>query len=491
MSRARRVAALVGLLLSAPGAASAGGLWFSDRGVRPMGRGGAFVAGADDLGAVWYNPAGITDASNTLLFDATWLRFSNEYTRELYIRDADNVVKRVPSTTVQGSSPILPLPTMMASYGLLDGKLTIAGGVFAPYVALASYDKKTPDGQPSPARYTLGSFDGSTLALPGVWIAGKPLDWLQLGAGVHALMGTFVSQITFSAAPQDRLLSAPEDPDFDASSEMRVGPIFAPTANFGAIVTPDPHVRIGAAYQLPTKISSDATIKVRLPSSAVFDGAAVVGDKAHVSFTLPDIFRVGVEGRFDAVRVEVAYAREFWSKHDEIVAEPTGIEFRGITGGPEKVNLPVIRIPRKFRDASSYRLGGEVTFDVKGYKLGARAGIAYEQSAVPPEYLSLSSLDFDKTTLAVGGSLYIGKRWRFDGVIGHIFAAEANVQPEEAKIGRINPLQKNAPFESVNGGRYRARADLLGIGLQYDFGAAEERRPAPPPPPKGRQPGED
>ena len=42
--------------------AGAAGLYFSDRGVRPLGRGGAFVAGADDLGAIWYNPAGIVDA---------------------------------------------------------------------------------------------------------------------------------------------------------------------------------------------------------------------------------------------------------------------------------------------------------------------------------------------------------------------------------------------------------------------------------------------
>ena len=39
--------------------ADAGGFYFSDRGVRPMGRAGAFVAGADDLNATYYNPAGI------------------------------------------------------------------------------------------------------------------------------------------------------------------------------------------------------------------------------------------------------------------------------------------------------------------------------------------------------------------------------------------------------------------------------------------------
>lgn len=42
--------------------AHAAGLYFSDRGVRSVGRGGAFVAGADDLGVVWSNPAGLADA---------------------------------------------------------------------------------------------------------------------------------------------------------------------------------------------------------------------------------------------------------------------------------------------------------------------------------------------------------------------------------------------------------------------------------------------
>src|SRR5438105_2564652 len=70
----------------APAQADAAGLYFSDRGVRPMGRGGAFVAGADDLGAVWYNPAGIADAGSAALVDFSWLRFSVDYTRELLVR---------------------------------------------------------------------------------------------------------------------------------------------------------------------------------------------------------------------------------------------------------------------------------------------------------------------------------------------------------------------------------------------------------------------
>src|ERR1700679_2343015 len=72
------LAAAFSLALARP--ARAAGLYFSDRGVRPLGRGGAFVAGADDLGAIWYNPAGLADAGTSFLLDASYLHFSSTYT---------------------------------------------------------------------------------------------------------------------------------------------------------------------------------------------------------------------------------------------------------------------------------------------------------------------------------------------------------------------------------------------------------------------------
>ena len=188
MSRAH-VAALVGAALAIATAATsatdahAGGLYFSDRGVRPMGRAGAFVAGADDLGAIWYNPAGLADAGTTLLVDFAWLHFSSEYTRQLRIVDADNTVRTFESPTVTGTSPFIPFPTLAGSYNFGEHKeWTIAVGVVAPYTAIASYPI-TVDGQPSPSRYSLGSFDGSALVLLGGWFAYKPIEQLRIGLG--------------------------------------------------------------------------------------------------------------------------------------------------------------------------------------------------------------------------------------------------------------------------------------------------------------------
>src|ERR1700674_578748 len=109
----------VAVLMVAMGTAAesrASGLFVSDRGVRPMGRAGAFVAGADDLGAIWYNPAGLADAGTSFLFDMSWLSFSVSYTRELQVVDAGGAYQRFTSPTVHGGTPILPLPTIAASY---------------------------------------------------------------------------------------------------------------------------------------------------------------------------------------------------------------------------------------------------------------------------------------------------------------------------------------------------------------------------------------
>jgi long-chain fatty acid transport protein len=455
--------------------ARASGLYFTDRGVRPMGRGGAFVAGADDLGATWYNPAGIADAGNSVLFDASWLQFSVDYTRTLRVPTADNVVTYPQDPTVHGSSPIIPLPTFAVSYVLdRQKKFTVAGGFLAPYVALASYPQTVtyPDGtqQPSPARYTLSGFDGSLLALPGAWIAYKPIEQLRVGLGMLALVGIFQADVTFSACPQDRLLCAPEQPEYDAAARMRVGPFFAPSLAAGVTYVPQKWLRIGVSGQLPMVINSNATIQVRLPTATEFDNASISGDSAHVKFTLPGVVRAGVEVRpADGLRVELAWVHEFWSAHDVIQAVPNGISIDGVTGLPPKLSMPTINIPRDFQDSDSYRLGGEYHFTVAGYGLDARAGLAYETSAVPPAYLSLSSLDFNKWVTSIGGGLYIGKNWRFDAVWAHVFAQSVYVSANEAQIPRINPLPGNAPLEAVNGGNYSASANIFGVGLNYRF----------------------
>lgn len=459
-----------GLAITFAADAHAGGLYFSDRGVRPMGRAGAWVAGADDLGAIWYNPAGLADAKTSVLADFAILRFSSQYTRALRVVDADDTVRYVGSPTVNGASPFVPFPTLAASYAFgKDKEWTIAGAAFAPYPAIATYPA-TVDGLPSPARYALGSFDGSALIFLGGFVAYKPIEQLRFGLGLGAVVGQFQSEVTFTVSPPDRLVANAEQPEYDAATRFRVGPIFAPTGNLGATWIPTKEFRLGTSFELPLVISSSATFDVRLPNAAIFDGARVTGRDANVRFGLPGIFRIGAEMRpIDDLRIEAAYVREMWSIHDSIDLVPDNVAIEGISGLPRRVPLPPIKFPRNFQDSNSFRLGGEYGFDLWGYPMRVRAGVSYETSAIPRDYLSILTIDMDKITTSLGYSISFGKHWRVDAVYAHLFASSVDVSPDQAKIPRVNPLPGNAQLESVNGGKYSASADLIGVGVVYTF----------------------
>jgi long-subunit fatty acid transport protein len=217
-------------------------------------------------------------------------------------------------------------------------------------------------------------------------------------------------------------------------------------------------------------VSAPAKLKIKLPSSSVFDTATQEGVDTHVRFELPAIFRVGMEIRpIETLRVEVAYVREFWASHQAIDIANRNISLNGIAGMPPKIVLPDIAFPRGFQNSDSFRLGTEYNYEIGSYQVAMRAGMNYETTAVPKGYLSLSSLDFNKLTLSLGGSLYVGKHWRFDGLYAHLFASSVYTPPEGAQIPRVNPIKGNAPFEPINGGWYSASADLIGLGLNYKF----------------------
>lgn len=454
-----------------PREAHGGGLYLTDRGVRPLGRGGAFVAGADDLGAAWYNPAGLADAGSAVLADFVWLRFTNEYTRRTQVIDAAGAVRVATSPSVEGVTPLLPIPTLAGSFAFGARKeFVVAASLLAPYTAIPTYPL-TVNGAPAPSRYSLVSLDGSLLVIPGLSFAYKPMEEVRVGVGVNALAGTFQATEVFSASPPDRLLSAPEDPAYDALSRLRVGPIFAPSANAGVVVAPLPLLRIGLSAQLPFVVRAPATVDVRLPSAAPFDRARQEGDEAEVRFVLPAVLRAGVEVRpTSSLRVEVAYVRELWSAHDRIDITPKNVTLVGVTGFPSPFAVSPISTPRRFQDVGSFRAGSEYAFDVGGYGLLARAGVSYEPSAIPNAYLSPLTVDPDKLVASLGASLKVGTHWRFDAVYAHVFAKDADVNPAEAAVPRVNPVLGNpTATEAVNGGHYAVSAGIAGLGLQYSF----------------------
>jgi long-chain fatty acid transport protein len=465
-----------GLAVATLGAArdaGAAGLYVADRGVRPLGRGGAFVAGADDLGAIWYNPAGIVDAPSSILLDGSYIHYTDQYTRQALTTSAAGTEYVQGFARVEGTTPFLPIPTIAGSLRFGDRKQYAAAiGVYAPDAALLDYPSAIESG-PAPQRYSLISLNGSLLAVLGAWFSYKPVESIRLGVGVQMLTGFFKATVDFSACPPDNLLCAGEDPNYDAFSVVKAGPIFAPSANAGATWVPSHLIRVGLSAQAPFVIDSPATVDVRLPSAVEFDTATQVGNRAHLHLELPPIVRAGVELRpldDDSLRIELAYVREFWSVEKSLDITPENIELYGITGFPSPFGVSTISVPRGMQDSNSVHLGGEYAFELAGLKVQARAGVSYESSSLPVAYVGPLTIDSNKVAASLGGSIVVSEHLRLDGVLSHTFQGDVNVTPQQAAIPLINPVKGNpTQTNTVNGGQYSVDLWVLGGGLEYRY----------------------
>jgi long-chain fatty acid transport protein len=305
-------------------------------------------------------------------------------------------------------------------------------------------------------------------------MAWAPNDEWRLGAVLSILAGTFNSQIAFSGCIPERFLCAPEDPDWDVAAELKAGPIITPTGQIGVQYIPTPAWRVGASFHLPVWVRSGGSLRTRLPATPVFETARQEGEDVDVSFELPFTLRLGVETRaVESLRLELGFAWEHWSMHDEIRVNPDNVALRNVVGFPDPFYLPSVSLPKGYVDAVSVRAGGEYSFELLGQRWDARAGLSFETSAIPAEYLSVQVIDAPKLTPALGLGLHVGQL-RIDATYAHVFAFDVEVAPDQARLAQVSPVDANPPRNPnyINGGVYSARADVVGLGIAYKFDAA-------------------
>jgi long-chain fatty acid transport protein len=442
-----------------PALADAGGMVLHSRGVRPTARGGAFVAGADDLGAMWFNPAGLGhaaagDTKTAILLDATYVGQSAEYTR------VDSGMN--PQETVSNEAPGLPVPSIAAGFDLGEQGV-LAFGIYAPYAGLMKFQ---PDG---PARYSLVDLSKSLIVTAAVGVSWNLGDRIRIGATFQNWMTSLVQQVVVSGCP-GQTLCAPEDPEMDVLVEITQRDLFNPSGSAGIQIDAHDRVTLGAAVQLPIKLSGGAKLATRLPSSGFYDGAAVVGEDADVSFTLPATVRVGLEASpADRWKLELALDYELWSMHDEMRIVPDDMRIEG-QAGVGTYELGPMSVPRNFEDSIAASVGVEGQ-PSSGVPLRVLAGFTYETAAAPDAYLSPLTFDGNKLFGALGLGYTAGK-YAFDALVGYVKVSDRTVTPEEGVSPQLTPVRDPSaePLTTyVNWGDYKTSWLLVGAGMRASF----------------------
>lgn len=483
-------------VLLCTGTARGAGMFVTPHGARPLARGGAFTAGADDLNAIYYNPAGVAtiDFGNTGwtgLLDGAFVLQHVTFTRD------ENGIARPPvsadSGVMFGGPLIIPQFGFARTFKRSWGSMSFGLGFWIPYTGLPRYPE--PDyGSPEdsaqvreeklqqvpnvgPQRYGLiGLHDGS-LSQSTILGVLNPVASFRLGKdGQHALgigpqlmLVYFRTRIMLNGCPG--VMCRPEQVDFDT---LVLAQAFAvvPSFNLGYLYQPRPWLRVGAAFQFPFFVrSATGSVDTRLPQNEFFNGAQVTGRDASMSLNLPPILRVGAEFRplRERLRVELGYTFEGWGVQKDVTFTPDNIAIENVKGiGTYK--LGPIALPREMMNTHTLHLGLE-WFAWK-YLIG-RLGGMFETSSMPDATITVLTPDNHKGMLSVGvaipGLRFLRTEWRLDLSYGHIFQPDRTVLPQDSKIYPGNPIRPEAQMpEGVGGhgaGLYQVGYDIIALGF--------------------------
>lgn len=485
-----RLALLASLLLAqlaVAAGARAAGMFVTPHGARPLARGGAFVAGADDLNAIYYNPAGVAavdygQSGWSGLLDLSFVLQHVTYTRD------ENGIMRPPvssDSSVAGGAPLFIPQIGFARKLRRDwGSMSFGFGVWIPNAGLARYPEGRYDTEEdlqrvpdvSPQRYQLIGLHEGSLARSSLLAVLNPVaafsllgDKLQLGLGPQLMVIYGRSRIVLSGCPQ--VMCRPEDPEYDVLALAQAFTI-TPSFNLGGIYRPLPWLRLGLGFQFPFFVRSlVGKADTRLPASPLFNGAVIKGRDAGLALTLPPILRVGAELRTlkDRLRIEVAYTAEFWAVQDRIDFTPDGITIENFKGVGTYELLP-LAIERAMQNTHSLHLGLEA---VLHRFVGARLGGMFETASMPDRTLTLLTPDGLKGFLGVGLFLpavrFASTEWRFDLSYGRVIQPDRVIAARDSGIYPANPIRPTAPMPEgvggIGGGRYEVSYDLIAVGF--------------------------
>lgn len=487
--RALFVAVIVAMV---PAHAAAGGFYLLERQGRALGRGGAFVAGADDPGALHFNPAGLAFAPPSLLVDATFTPFGVDFTRRI----GDETLP-----TVHGQAAPVPIPTIAGTFDLGVPNVMFGAGLFAPNAAQMTWpDQVDVGGQQlaAPQRYSVLSLEGSLITSLTVGAAWRPIPELSIGIAPALVFGSLATRTTLSSC--DGIICAfPEDPEYDAVSQLSLNPLFSFTLAAGITYDAGP-VRLGASVTTPYALDGTGHINVRPPGAASFDGAftrsregscGAVSDeeiamsiergarhrcqdaRADVNVPFPWVVRVGAELRaIEHLRIEAAVVWETWSVQQQISIRPRDVWFADSVGFLD-YQIGEISIPRRMHDTISVRLGGEL--DVIP-EVTVRAGGYYESSSFDDTMLNALLVDSDKVVFGVGASIELTRGLVLDvnAGYGHLFARDVTTSQLTAQ-NPIRPAAGDAP--PIGNGTYSMTAPFGGLGIRWFPGGARELVP--------------
>ena len=471
--------------------AEASTFYLSDIGARGLGRAGAFVAGADDITAQWYNPAALTRIKGGMIgFNAAGVHQFIDFQRadSAGPLDEDGNLTYTPNAAVSnGASPVF-IPHVGVAYGW--EKLTLYAGLTTPYAGDFSYPSDGPQRYSLIDTVVIQTFVGPSAAYKATpWLSlGVGSSWNTLKIGQARQISLYFTNTFLNEDGTDHSLV--EDPSADVLFQFEANDTFALTYNLSALVEP-PGGRWAAALMVQPPIHFDAKGEMSADFSSHFlkdeEGLVylpqdVAEDKqVSLDVVMPMIIRSGALFRpVEELELELAFVWEGWSSVELLQIDDLDMDLQVEVFDEvqdQVIEGPIV-LPTGYSNSWSVRLGGEWT--APSYAL--RAGALFETPGVPTGSLSVSLVDRNKFGYGLGatynpeGRLSIDLAW-FQSFLGTIEVTDSKLARIAAQIDTTDisePVTTIVEDHIVANGSYTSNIMLGAAGLTYRFGNAKK-----------------
>ena len=447
-----------GLILAACAEANAQGYGFYEQGACAAGRGGAAVAApCDDGSAVFYNPAGLTLTTDTVVnAGATAIAPRGHFT--------NSTTSRV--SALKDRTFVVPAGYVVRP---LNPRVAIGVGVFAPY-GLSSDWPVTSEGR----------FLGYLSSIKSIHVqptaAFQLTDRVSVGAGldvarvdVELRRRVDLASVALPGTPGVTFQALGVPPATDFANVVLTGSGFGVGAHLGAIVKASETISLGARYLLrqhvdiekgrvaTTQVPTGLALRVPLPGvpagtpvdvivAPQFAPGAVLGPQsATTSLPLPDQLVAGVAIRATTrVRLLADYQFTNWSLFDTVVIRN---QF-----------APPTTLVESYENTHGIRLGGEYAYP-RGVAI--RAGFDAHTAAAPDQSVTPLIPDAPRREYTAGVTFSLLHDARLD--LSYLFI------DQQDRRGRTTDGGMAVPTPAVNNGAYHYHANLLGASVVLGF----------------------
>ena len=459
--------------------ANASTYYMSDVGIRAMGRGGAFIAGADDISAQWYNPSALTRISGMhLQFDVAAVKQQIYFDRLDYPGEGQvidgNSTDLVTDPITNEALP-LPIPhfAFIHDFGIKD--LTVLIGFTTPYAT----GLKFPTG--GAQRYSLeDSVVIHTYTGPAVAYQVTPRLSLGFGTSWNYMVVGQSLQVSLQI-PNSVCDGQTENPECDIGFDVLTKDPAMFTWNAAATIE-SLDKRFAGAFMFQPKISVDATGTLAgdfrnnfFHEQGLIKSEVVRDDFVTLNIELPMILKGGVlfRPRYD-FEIELAGTFEQWSVLQTLDIQNVDmkIELTELIGDTEITDD--ISLPTNFKDSFSVRLGWD--WDLSKI-WNVRQGFLYESTGLKLQYMNPSLIDRQKFGLGLGASWSPNPKWTIDSALfGALMGTWETINSKSKQIAVLVDPFNGAPEASVVTGRdisdgsYRSSNWIGGVSITHHFG---------------------